>query len=88
MTEPIVIYKTYHPSQKKAYHSYVEKNREKVNERQRENYRKMRENPNFDKDDYNRRKREYYRRKKEEKDPTDADIKEALSLKIESVPKV
>lgn len=43
----IVVYKTYTQSQKRAIKNYVQKNREKYNEYQKERYAKLKENPDF-----------------------------------------
>ena len=78
--EVIVKIMTYHPSQKVAYHRYLEKNREKVNERQRERYKKMKEDPNFNKEEFNKKKRDYYIKKKINNQNLFSNIKEKMEL--------
>jgi hypothetical protein len=63
----VIIYKTYHPSQRKANKKYYENNKEFIYQKQREKHLKKIEEDKEYYEAFKRKQREAYYRKKEQK---------------------
>jgi len=74
----VIIYKSYGEAQKRAIKNYVQKNREKQNEYQRNRYLKLKENPEFMQKHRESSKRTYHKKKNQ-------NIEEELNIKDKDI---